>query len=318
MIEFPDQVTIPGRGQRAAQVHVFDEPSMWAIRGALGAERPLLVRGEPGVGKTQLARAAGVVLQRPVVEFAVDSRTESQDLMWTLDAVRRLAEAQVSGAFPPEEITSRLHPMKFVQPGPLWWAFSWSTAKTQAESVGIAVPPSPVRDWAHGDGAVLLIDEIDKGESDVPNGLLEALGSGTFRNPNPDESEPIAIDGKMPLVIITTNEERVLPDAFVRRCLVLHLSLPTDDAKLKEFLLERGRAHFPKSRISDSILKKAADFLVFDRSQAKSQQVTPLPGQAEFIDLLTALAAIGGKSKQIEAMNQLRAFVFRKHAGSDS
>lgn len=315
MIEFEAQVEIRATGNRPRQVHVFCENSVWAIRGALSAKRPLLVRGEPGVGKSQLARAAGRVLNRPVVEFTVDSRTESQDLMWTMDSVKRLAEAQVSGHFGKDELESRLHPMKFVHPGPLWWAFSWSTAKKQADNVKSATPTVPDEGWTDKRGAVLLIDEIDKGESDVPNGLLEALGAGTIRNPDPEAADLIAIDGDMPLVIITTNEERVLPDAFVRRCLVLHLALPTDKAELRTLLTSRGRAHFKSRKISDSILEEAIDLLITDRDAAKEQQVTPLPGQAEFIDLLTALSEFKGKKAQKEALDQLRPFLFQKQTG---
>jgi len=79
------------------QYHVFEKDSWLAIQGALGARRPLLVRGEPGVGKTQLAAAAAMVLKRPLVSRVVDSRTEPRDLLWEFDAVQRLAEAQIAG-----------------------------------------------------------------------------------------------------------------------------------------------------------------------------------------------------------------------------
>ena len=81
------------------QYHVFDHDSAQAIRAALASKRPLLVRGEPGVGKTQLAAAAAKVLKRPLVSRVVDSRTESRDLLWTFDAVMRLADAQASSSF---------------------------------------------------------------------------------------------------------------------------------------------------------------------------------------------------------------------------
>ncbi len=81
------------------QWHVFDNDSAQSIRAALAARRPLLVRGEPGVGKTQLAAAAARVLKRPLVTRVVDSRTESRDLLWTFDAVMRLADAQMASLF---------------------------------------------------------------------------------------------------------------------------------------------------------------------------------------------------------------------------
>src|SRR5438046_2014808 len=81
------------------QYHLFDPESALAIRAALAARRPLLVRGEPGVGKTQLAAAAAKVLKRPLVARVVDSRTESRDLLWEFDAIMRLADAQIAAAF---------------------------------------------------------------------------------------------------------------------------------------------------------------------------------------------------------------------------
>src|SRR5262245_49529840 len=81
------------------QYHLFDEDSAMAIRAALAARRPLLVRGEPGVGKTQLAAAAASVLKRPLLSRVVDSRTESRDLLWDFDAITRLADAQIAAAF---------------------------------------------------------------------------------------------------------------------------------------------------------------------------------------------------------------------------
>ena len=94
-MEFPAQVDLPALGPFEAHTHVFDEDSTWAIRAALAAERPLLVCGEPGTGKSQLARAAAAVLNRPLVSHVVTSRTEPQDLLWCYDAVVCLAEAQV-------------------------------------------------------------------------------------------------------------------------------------------------------------------------------------------------------------------------------
>ena len=89
-------------------------------------------------------------------------------------------------------------------------------------------------------GCVVLIDEIDKAETDVPNGLLEALGNGEFTPPG--RTQPVNAVIEPPLVIVTTNEERELPGAFRRRCLVLHLELPKTRKELGSFLTDRGRA----------------------------------------------------------------------------
>src|SRR4051812_49021009 len=88
-------VALPAMGGMPSSVHVIDEESIDAINAALATARPLLVRGEPGTGKSQLARAAAVLLGRAFLAHAVDARTETRDLLWTLDAVARLATAQV-------------------------------------------------------------------------------------------------------------------------------------------------------------------------------------------------------------------------------
>ena len=243
-IEFPtdekwSSVTLPGRDGVPEQVHVFDSESVLAIKAALLARRPLLVRGEPGVGKSQLAASVALMLKRPFIPFVVDSRTESRDLKWHYDAVKRLADAQLFGALAASAVHSekvrddqssatttdcaddlvekkmaeKLSVQNYVQPGPLWWAFDWDSAKTQAERSN-----SPIRECDEANrrsGAVVLIDEIDKAGSDVPNGLLEALGDGQFTPPGVET--PVCVKGRMPLVLISSNRERELPDAFLRQ-----------------------------------------------------------------------------------------------------
>ncbi len=301
----------PGLPER---VHEFDEPSIGAVNAALAAQRPLLVRGEPGVGKTQLAEAVATELQRAFYSYAVDARTESRDLLWRFDAVMRLAEAQLYGALHKDapDVGSALAVKNFVQPGPLWWAFD--TASAQAASRG----STPLD---HGDnraratnGWVVLIDEIDKAESDVPNGLLEALGAGQFTPLGYEQSISIPADGVAPLIIITTNEERVLPDAFIRRCLVLHLALPRTDEALMTHLRQRGRAHFG-SATTDEVLEEAARQLVTDRKFAEEQQLRPLPGQAEYLDLVRAVVKLaqGKVEKQKELLASAARFTLRKH-----
>jgi MoxR-like ATPase len=263
------------------QVHVFDDSSRLAVKSALAAGRPLLLRGEPGVGKTQLAVATAAVLNRPLVACVVDSRTESTELLWQFDSIRRLAEAQVCGVLKlnQKELEERLNVKRYVQPGPLWWGFDWDGAYKHAEDRGFAIPPVG-KGCDPANGRVVLIDEIDKADSDLPNGLLEALGAGRF---TPQGFTAVQMQDPAPLVIVTTNEERVLPDAFVRRCLVLHLSLPESESELTDLLVKRGREHF--SGIEQQLLEKAATLLVGDRRQASS----PKPGQAEFLDLLRAV-----------------------------
>jgi MoxR-like ATPase len=143
----------------------------------------------------------------------------------------------------------------------------------------------------------VLIDEIDKAESDVPNGLLEALGAGSF--PVPGRHVEVTAKGEPPLVVITTNEERALPDAFIRRCLVLHLRLPEKREDLTNHLVARARAHFPADGFpgaQEDVLRRAADLLVKDRETAKRENWLPLPGQAEYLDLVRAVLSLAAES----------------------
>ncbi len=304
-------------------VHIFDVPSIHAVNAALASGRPLLLRGEPGVGKSQLAHAAAKVLKRPFLSYAVDIQTESQDLLWRFDSVSRLAEAQVAGAFAScsgehlpnvlqkhrEAMRTEMAIKRFIHPGPLWWAFDWENAKGQAERARGSVPFD--EDDTPANGCVLLIDEIDKAETDVPNGLLEALGAGQFTPFG--RTEPITVGEKLPLVIITTNEERALPDAFLRRCMVLNMELPRDKQTLTDLLVKRGAKHFPE--IKDDVLRAAAKQLWEDRDNARQQGLHPLPGQAEYMDLLRALHNLrpGNPAEQNELLSQISEFALRKH-----
>ena len=126
-------------------------------------------------------------------------------------------------------------------------------------------------------GAVVLIDEIDKAEADVPNGLLEALGDRSFQLQG--HGRRVTAAGEPPLVVITTNEERALPDAFVRRCLVHEMCLPDQESSLVDHLAVRGQAHF--ERADPATLTAAAKLVWSDRERARKQHWFPLPGQAE-------------------------------------
>jgi len=161
---------------------------------------------------------------------------------------------------------------------------------------------------------VLLVDEIDKAESDLPNGLLEALGAGQFTPFGCHD--PVVAGAIPPLVVITTNEERALPDAFVRRCLVLPLSLPQKEDELIALLAGRGRAHFRD--LDPAILDLAARQLAADRKKAIAQRWRPLPGQAEYLDLLRAIRGLapGDSQAQERMMNRIGTYVLCKQAGN--
>ncbi len=314
-------VHLPAMGSWPETVHVFDEDSQWAINAALAAKRPLLVRGEPGCGKSQLARAAAHCLKRAFVSTVVNARSSCEDLQYHFDAVARLAEAQTIAARGlVERVQEVLDPEKFISPGPLWWVFDHAGA---AATQGRAQFQSPIEPagWRVDDGCVLLIDEIDKAEADLPNGLLETLGNGSF--PVPFLKEPVGRKTKTPpLVIITTNEERELPAAFTRRCLVLQMAPPQEAEKLRAWLLARGAAHYG-AFCSEQVRHTAADQLLEDRKRAQ-ELGQPLPGQAEYLDLLRALVELdpdlarAGKleQRQLATLDRLAGFTLGKYRGT--
>lgn len=306
------RIDLPERDGLPKSVHVIDQKSSLAVNAALVTGRPLLVRGEPGTGKSQLARAASQALGRAFVQHAVDSRTETRDLLWTQDTVARLAEAQLVGSLPSatqESVARCMAIENFIHPGPLWWAFDWQSATEQAKRVR-KNPPAP-QGGTIEHGVVVLIDEIDKADSAVPNGLLDALGHGRFDVPS---GVTVTMDAKRrPLVLITTNEERALPDAFLRRCFVLHLKLPGSRAELISALLRRGRAHFTQEELSDAVLMAAAEQLAKDRDQATELGLAP-PGLAEYIDLLSAvLEQEKTEDQQLALLGEIAQFAFEKH-----
>jgi MoxR-like ATPase len=292
---------------------VFDEASVHALMAAEAAERPLLIRGEPGTGKSQLARAAAEATGRLFLSAVVNARTECQDLQWQFDAVARLGEAQALAHCNVDEIPRRINPLRFLSPGPLWWVFDWASAQDQYELCDhrLELAPIPPDGWVATQGSVLLIDEIDKADTDLPNGLLETLGNGDFAVPYLGASVRQSQDCPPPLVIITTNEERELPAAFLRRCLVLQLSLPEADDELLDFLCRRGEVHFGKC-CADTVRHQAGKLLLEDRKAANAQGLFP-PGQAEYLDLLRAVCKLGhDEDEQINWLAKIGEFVLKK------
>ena len=303
------ELALPAMASWPAAMHLFDDLQRNALRAAEAAGRPLLVRGDPGTGKSQLAHAAAVAAGRLFLPFVVDSRSEASDLMWHYDAVARLADAHLSGA-PGANVPPGLDARHYIQPGPLWWAFSWAGAAAQAVRLRASIePPRQPDGWSAERGCVLLIDEIDKAEAELPNGLLEALGNGRFAVPLADCVVERPPGQPAPLVIITTNDDRELPAAFLRRCMVLTLQLPRGSA-LQTFLVERGRLHFGDWAAAHAdVLEQAAQDLLDDRAQA-TQAGLYAPGLAEYLDLLRALREVGGEP--LLQLQQLRQFAYRK------
>lgn len=295
--------------------HQWSQPEVDALTLAYAAGRPLLVRGEPGTGKTQLARAAAQVLGWKLHAETIHPRFEPHELRFRFDAVKRLADAQAG-----DKGADALDDHRYWRPGVLWKAYGWDSAIEFLPAVERIADPQ---------GHVVLIDEIDKADSDLPNSLLEVLAQRSFH------VEPVteSIGGpkvKPPLIVITTNEERDLPAAFLRRCIVLSLA---PDGEYAGWLVARGKAHFGAlenvagrelALMDDDVLWEAAAQLVKDRDAVAGLNLSK-PGLAEYLDLLYALHALfedeADADKRTTAQRKwlvrLSAYGYLKHSVDD-
>jgi MoxR-like ATPase len=218
--------------RRDGVVYHYTPRIVLAVRIALATGRPLLVRGPSGGGKSSLARHVARVLEADFIDQVITSRTQAQDLLWTVDHIRRLRDAHANQLCPIE---------KYVLPGVLWRAFDPVSAGHQAVRAA-ETPPAENADHPVDLGplrrAVVLLDEIDKADPDVPNNLLVALGSLEFLVH--DTGETVRADPQnAPLMVLTTNSERDLPAAFLRRCVELELPIPD-----RTRLVTIGKLHF--------------------------------------------------------------------------
>jgi len=239
--EIPDDRSYKGIGaafgdRRDGRVYLYNPEVRTAIGVAQAIGRPLLLRGPAGSGKSSLAPFVARQLRRRFYWTTITARTEARDLMWQFDALKRLNDAQIQA---PEERRRVSQLQSYIEPGVLWWAFSPATARRRGLPKDQTLRVPPAVDPGIGprtNGVVVLIDEIDKADPDLPNNLLECLGSLQFRV---QETGDVIRAKEPPLVIVTTNDERELPAAFLRRCAILRLpDHSTDD------LVEIATLHF--------------------------------------------------------------------------
>lgn len=251
--------------RRDGAVYIYNDEIVLAVNVALATGRPLLVRGKSGWGKSSLARNIALVQGCRYYEKVISSRTQARDLLYEVDLLRRLQDAQLKTLKP--DFTP------YVVPGVFWWAFDQESARSirSAESKS-----SKDADEAPAtDDAVVLLDEIDKADPDLPNNLLVPLGSLQF---SVEEIGKTVKARKAPLVIITTNDERTLPAAFLRRCVELNLRIPSL-TELEDRLTRVGKAHFEGH---GNLAAKLAQWI---SSRAQSNEV---PSPAEYLDALRA------------------------------
>ncbi len=282
----PEQYKSTADGERVAfgerghgRIYVWDEKTVFAVQVAQTTGRPLLLRGPAGSGKSSLAPFVANTLGHAFYPFTVNARTQARDMMWEFDALGRLNDANVSQS--DDAAKARVvERHNYLNPGKLWWAFDPQSARQRGLdaakplAAGLAIDPSGGDEAA---GAVVLIDEIDKADPDVPNNLLEALGSRQF---TVQETGTTVCDKRSPLVIITTNEERELPRAFLRRCVVLTLK-----EKTAVQLASIAQQHFGQD--GGELYRWVADSLSQLRKEAIELGQRP-PSTAEYLDAIDA------------------------------
>ena len=318
---------IPAQESWPKTSHRFDQRSIWAVRAALASGRPLLLRGEPGIGKSQLARAAACAHGVPFLPFVVNERSDWDELFYHFDAVARLSQAQVSAVIAQTERgvdwQKALAEENFIRPGVMWKAIHWQDAQKQAERFSKNARQTDGRnsfpDWKPASdarcGPVVLIDGIDKADPSVPNVLLECLGNQGFQIPQLGKTITLPKGAKPPLIIIATNEDRELPAAFLRRCLVLKMKFPEEPEAAKMFLIdERARVFWNDEKVSQSVCQKVVDLLLDERKNVRQDGVA-IPGAAEFLDILRALVNLcpGDETKQLEALAEISDFALKKN-----
>ena len=227
--------------------YVATQDLMMAVNAAVTLERPILVKGEPGTGKTQLAVEVANALGRPLYEWHIKSTTKAQQGLYDYDAVARLRDSQLGD--------DRVHDISnYIVRGKLWEAF-------ESE-----VQP------------VLLIDEIDKADIEFPNDLLQELDRMEFFV---YETKQLVRARHRPIIIITSNNEKELPDAFLRRCFFHYIRFPD-----KETMQKIVDVHFPG--LKKNLLREALEafYRVRDVPGLKKK-----PSTSELLDWIKLLLA---------------------------
>ncbi|MEK6607144.1 MAG: MoxR family ATPase [Myxococcota bacterium] len=241
---------------RGTESYIASQELQGAVNVAMALARPLLVRGEPGTGKTLLARAIAEGLGLDLITWHVKSTSKAHDGLYVYDTVQRLNDSR----FGDGQVSDI---RKYIKLGPLGRAF------------------------ASEELLVLLIDEVDKADMEFPNDLLHELDAMSF---DIVETGDTVKAKKRPIVIITSNAEKELPDAFLRRCIFHYIAFPET-----ELMREIVRVHHPK--LDDELLAQCLVRFYWVRDQA---EIRKRPSTSELIDWIGALLHGGIDREKLE------------------
>lgn len=254
--------------------YVASEELMRAVNIAIALEKPLLIKGEPGTGKTMLAQSVAKALDKELIIWNIKSTTKAQDGLYVYDVVQRLYDSQF-GTDGVDDIK------KYVKLGKIGDAFS---SEKQV---------------------ILLIDEIDKADLEFPNDLLWELDKMEFYIPETGETVKAK---KRPIVIITSNAEKELPDAFLRRCIFHYIEFPNEEL-MKEII----KVHFPD--LEDNIIKQTIAAFYYVKSLRDIQKK---PSTSEIIDWIQALTISGIPVEKITKEIPFAGVILKKNEDIDA
>ncbi|MBM3391211.1 MAG: MoxR family ATPase [Betaproteobacteria bacterium] len=236
---------------------------MLAVNAAITLQRPLLVKGEPGTGKTMLAETVAAALGLPLLQWHIKSTTKAQQGLYEYDAVSRLRDSQLGG-----EHGSRVHDIaNYIVKGVLWQAFGAETP------------------------TVILIDEIDKADIEFPNDLLRELDRMEFYV---YETRELIKARHRPIVFITSNNEKELPDAFLRRCFFHYIKFP--DKETMQSIID---VHFPD--LKKALIREALE-VFFELREIPG--LKKKPSTSELLDWLKLLVAEDIPPEALRAKDQ--------------
>jgi MoxR-like ATPase len=239
-----------------SSTYVASEDLMSTVNIAMALQKPLLIKGEPGTGKTMLAKAVSEALGKKLIIWNIKSTTKAQDGLYVYDVVQRLYDSQ----FGTEGVDNIA---KYIKLGKLGEAFQ------------------------SDEQVILLIDEIDKADLEFPNDLLWELDQMEFYIP---ETKETVRAKHRPIVIITSNAEKELPDAFLRRCVFHYIEFP-DQEQMREII----RVHF--GNLEEQLVQQALAAFYWLRSL---RGIEKKPSTSELVDWLRALVASGVDAKSLE------------------